>query len=80
MESKSKALAGQGLPHERRFTAKEGTIFTCDTTPSRNETKAKSLRVELAMEEYAVLAKRAAQEGMTTEALVAQAVGKLLQQ
>ena len=43
------------------------------------ETERYTVRVELPVEEYAVLAKRAAQEGVSAEVLVAQAVGKLLQ-
>lgn len=43
------------------------------------ETGRYTVRVELPVEEYAVLAKRAAQEGVSAEVLVAQAVGKLLQ-
>lgn len=46
---------------------------------SLNETERYTVRVELPVEEYAVLAKRAAQEGVSAEVLVAQAVGKLLQ-
>ena len=38
----------------------------------------KEIKVKLPLNDYATLAKRAAQEGMTAEALVAQAVGKLL--
>lgn len=47
---------------------------------SLDEIKNNTVRIELPVEEYAVLAKRAAQEGVSAEALVAQAVGKLLQQ
>ena len=39
----------------------------------------KEIKIKLPLNDYATLAKRAAQEGMTAEALVAQAVGKLLQ-
>ena len=46
---------------------------------SLNEIKNNTIRIELPVEEYAVLAKRAAQEGVSAEVLVAQAVGKLLQ-
>ena len=80
MESKSKLLGEQKLAKSGQFAVQERSNMPCDTVSSRNEIRTESLRVELAMEEYAVLAKRAAQEGMTTEALVAQAVGKLLQQ
>ena len=47
---------------------------------SLDEIKDNTVRIELPVEDYAVLAKRAAQEGVSAEALVAQAVGKLLQQ
>ena len=46
---------------------------------SLDETKDNTVLIELPVEEYAVLAKRAAQEGVSAEVLVAQAVGKLLQ-
>ena len=42
--------------------------------PSRKE-----IKIILPVEDYAVLAKRAAQEGISAEVLVAQEVGKLLQ-
>ncbi|MBQ2814923.1 MAG: hypothetical protein IJE66_07985 [Akkermansia sp.] len=52
---------------------------TTDGDMSPIETGRYTVRVELPVEEYAVLAKRAAQEGVSAEVLVAQAVGKLLQ-
>lgn len=48
-----------------------------DISPSQDSRK--EIKVKLPLNDYATLAKRAAQEGMTAEALVAQAVGKLLQ-
>ena len=46
---------------------------------SLSQDSRKEIKVKLPLNDYATLAKRAAQEGMTAEALVAQAVGKLLQ-
>lgn len=51
-------------------------ISACD---SLNETGTFTVRVELPLEDYAALAKRAAQEGVTPEQLMAQAVGKMLE-
>ncbi len=65
-------------PEQRpdQASTREGT--SPDNT-SLNEIKNNTIRIELPVEEYAVLAKRAAQEGVSAEVLVAQAVGKLLQ-
>lgn len=52
---------------------------TSTANTSLYETKGNIVRIELTVEDYAVLAKRAAQEGVSAEVLVAQAVGKLLQ-
>lgn len=46
---------------------------------SLDETTFNCVRVELPVEDYAELAKRAAMEGVSAGVLVAQAVGKLLQ-
>lgn len=48
-----------------------------DISPSQDSRK--EIKVKLPLNDYTTLAKRAAQEGLTMEALVAQAVGKLLQ-
>lgn len=46
---------------------------------SLNETSVFAVRVELPLRDYAALAKRAAQEGVTPEQLMAQSVGKMLE-
>lgn len=63
--------ATDGTKHPNR-----SNISACD---SLNETEAFTVRVELPLEDYAALAKRAAQEGVTPEQLMAQAVGKMLE-
>lgn len=83
MSSKHKSLSAMyninnKTPEQRpdQASTREGT--SPDNT-SLNEIKNNTIRIELPVEEYAVLAKRAAQEGVSAEVLVAQAVGKLLQ-
>lgn len=65
-------------PEQRPDQASTREGASPDNT-SLNEIKNNTIRIELPVEEYAVLAKRAAQEGVSAEVLVAQAVGKLLQ-
>lgn len=52
----------------------KGNRDVSTSQPSRKE-----IKIKLPAEDYAVLATRAAQEGVSAEVLVAQAVGKLLQ-
>lgn len=52
---------------------------TAPLTISRKETSPKEIRLELPSKDYAELSRRAAQEGVSAEVLVARAVGKLLQ-
>lgn len=61
------------VPGDRVLT--RGNAFT---NKSLNETEEFVVRVELPMEDYAALAKQAAQVGETPEQLIAQAVGKML--
>lgn len=67
--------------HESTNTVSGDGVSRRDTfslQDSRNETGAFTVRVELPLEDYVALAKRAAQEGVTPEQLMAQAVGKML--
>lgn len=58
-------------------TPHQSTKGNRDVSPS--QVSRKEIKVKLPLNDYTTLAKRAAQEGLTMEALVAQAVGKLLQ-
>lgn len=84
MNRQDKALEKQVVSFmESNYTAKADTAEG-ETTPSHatspHETNPQPIRVELPPSVYVTLAKRAAQEGMTTELLVAQTVSKLLQE
>lgn len=61
----------------RSSTPHQSTTGNRDVSPS--QVSRKEIKVKLPLNDYATLTKRAAQEGVTVEALVAQAVGKLLQ-
>jgi len=83
MSSDSKTLR---IEHEKNSPNNAditGTVRSGNNTASGGispiEIDRYTVRVELPVEDYAVLARRAAQEGVSAEVLVAQAVGKLLQ-
>lgn len=84
MNRQDKALVKQAVSFtESNYEAKDDTAEG-ETTPSHatspHETNPQPIRVELPPSVYVTLAKRAAQEGITTELLVAQTVSKLLQE
>lgn len=83
MSSDSKTLRIENETSSPNNADITGTVRSGEKTTGGDmspiDTGRYTVRVELPVEDYAVLAKRAAQEGVSAEVLVAQAVGKLLQ-
>lgn len=79
MTTITKTLIADSYEENSRISGAKKESDKTSLIESLNATITPSIRVELTPEEYAVLAKRAMLEGGTPEAMVAQAVGKLLQ-
>ena len=79
MTTITKTLIADSYEENSRISGAKKESDKTSLIESLNATISPSIRVELTPEEYAVLAKRAMLEGGTPEAMVAQAVGKLLQ-
>ena len=79
MTTITKTLIADSYKENSRISGAKKESDKTSLIESRNTTITPSIRIELTPEEYAVLAKRAMLEGGTPEAMVAQAVGKLLQ-
>ncbi len=75
----TKTLIADSYEENSRISGTKKESDKTSLIESLNATISRNIRIELTPEEYAVLAKRAMLEGGTPEAMVAQAVGKLLQ-
>ncbi|MBQ8516238.1 MAG: hypothetical protein IJ498_01515 [Akkermansia sp.] len=81
MTSMNKPLSTGDYASKRSISVENCRSGEAKETQSQEESlnATHTIRVELPPEDYAVLARRAALEGGSPEALVAQAVGNLLQ-